>query len=86
LRTRPNLRRSLTTAGSIIRRAGRFFVGGIDFNTARELPTNLRLPEPRYGQGPVEPADSLRLRVEIHVDVVGNLDERNTFVHPLIAA
>jgi hypothetical protein len=30
------------------------------------------------------PADSFLPEVEIHLDVVGDLDERNAFVHPIV--
>jgi hypothetical protein len=32
------------------------------------------------------PADSLTLEMETHVNMVGDLDERNAFVHPIILA
>jgi hypothetical protein len=31
------------------------------------------------------PADSLRLEVHTHFDAVGNFDQRNSFVHPIVS-
>jgi hypothetical protein len=50
------------------------------------LVTGLRQPNQLLLQIQRRSADAGPLEVEIYVDVVGNLDERNTFVHTVVFA